>query len=65
MYGVSTVREKFMELLQMFWKEILLLSAVGLPLGGVLVFILAKVVDSGLVDSKETRLFIKEEEFKK
>lgn len=53
-----------MELLQMYWKEILQLTAVGIPLGGVLVFALAKAVDSGVLDSKETRIFIKEKEFK-
>lgn len=52
-----------MELLQMYWKEILQLLTVGIPIGGVLVFALAKAVDSGVLDSKETRIFIKEKEF--
>lgn len=52
-----------MELLQVYWKEILQLVAVGVPLGGVLVFVLAKTVDSGKLESKESRIFIKEKEF--
>lgn len=53
-----------MELLIANWGALVSLTLVGGAVGGLLVFALAKTVDSGKLDSKETRIFIKEEQFK-
>lgn len=52
-----------MELLAMYWKEIILMTLFGSTVSGIALFALAKGVDSGRFDSEETRIFIREKRF--
>lgn len=52
-----------MELLAMYWKELIQLSVFGGAVAGVALFALAKGIDMEKFDSNETRIFIREKEF--